>query len=297
MTTYGVLPEGFSRKPLDVILAEREEAMIAAFGPGVVQTSQSPLGAINGILALIESDIWALVEDAYQSVDIDQAEGNRLDIAARLRLLTRLVGESDEDFRQAITNQGIARVDEADFYRAVIALDGVIWAKIYSNDTGAEDANGQPRNSVSVAALGGEDSDIAAAAWQYIIPGITAFGNVSVPVEVAGFCRTIKIVRPTVRRVRVSLDLTKTEDRSGCPPPSNAAIAALLEEMTTGVNRPANGVDASLDLIRREIECLYSGVSVDGVEFAFDLDEFAEGPLELSFYEIMSIDADDVEFV
>jgi hypothetical protein len=44
MAEYGVLPTGYARKPLAVILAEIEQRMIDLFGPNVVQTAQSPLG-------------------------------------------------------------------------------------------------------------------------------------------------------------------------------------------------------------------------------------------------------------
>lgn len=51
MTEYGVVTTGFSRKPLTVIIAELEAANIIFFGPGLIQTSQSPMGQLNGLRA------------------------------------------------------------------------------------------------------------------------------------------------------------------------------------------------------------------------------------------------------
>ncbi|WP_395175040.1 hypothetical protein [Roseibium alexandrii] len=296
MSEYGVTPTGFVRKPLDVILAEQEAAMRDAFGPGVIQTADSPFGQLNGVLAEFAASLWELAEDVHQSYDPNQAEGTRLVDLARIRLLEKLPGETDVHLRQAITNQNVAHIDEADFERALLAVEGVTWGKIYSNSTGETLSTGQPRNSVSVAAIGGTDEDIAAVSWQYIVPGITAFGNVAVEATISGKCRTIRIIRPTVRRVRVELDITKTPDRSGCPPPTDAEISGLLAAMTAGETRPANGVNASLELVRRMIESAYSTITVNGARFAFDEEVLADGPLVLDFYEIMSIASDDVVF-
>jgi hypothetical protein len=297
VSEYGVTPTGFVRKPLDVILAELEAAMRDAFGPGVIQTADSPFGQLNGVLAEFAASFWELAEDIYQSYDPNQAEDTRLVDLARIRLLEKLPGETDVHLRQAITNQNVAHIDEADFERALLAVEGVTWGKIYANSTGETLPTGQPRNSVSVAAIGGTDEDIAVVSWQYIVPGITAFGNVAVEATIGGKCRTIRIIRPTARRVRVELAITKTPDRSGCPPPADAEIGQLLASFTSGENRPANGVDASIELIRRTVESTFATVTVNGARFAFDEDDFANGPLVVDFYEIMSIASDDVVFV
>jgi len=195
--TYGVTVNGFNRKPLSVLLAEIEQANIDIFGPGLIQTEQSPMGQLNGLRADLLATEWENLLDVYQSLDPDQAEGARLDMLARLRLISRFAGESDESLRHAITNAGTPNTRDADFYRAVLNVDGVTWAKIYSNDTGAVDGDGLPAHSVAVVALGGDDSEIATVARQFIIPGITAYGNTQVSTTIEGFCRSIGITRPT----------------------------------------------------------------------------------------------------
>ena len=59
MTDYGVQPTGFVRKPLSVIKADMEAMNRAEFGSNVIQTPQSPLGQIVGILS--ERDIVRVV--------------------------------------------------------------------------------------------------------------------------------------------------------------------------------------------------------------------------------------------
>jgi hypothetical protein len=76
MTDYGITAEGYSRKPLTTILAEVEAFLITEFGTGLIQTSQSPMGQINGVFAEGASKFWELGEDIYQSLDPDQAEGS-----------------------------------------------------------------------------------------------------------------------------------------------------------------------------------------------------------------------------
>lgn len=294
MTDYGVKPTGFVRKPLAVILAEREEKNRAVFGNNTIQTAQSPLGEFNGIVSALVAELWEIAEDVYQSYDPDQASGTRLETLARLRLIERAMNEGDASLAQAITNAGVANVRDADFYRSVLNVSGVVWAQIYSNETGETDDNGMPRNSVTVAAIGGENTEIATIARRFIIPGITVFGNTAVDTNIDGFCRTIRIMRPTERRVRAEITINKKNGARGCPPPSNAAIAATFANEFLGIGRPDNGADLSVDLVRRSILCAHENVSVTGVRFAFDDDDFANAPLAIGFDEIASVTVSDI---
>lgn len=294
MTTYGVVSTGFSRKPLNTILAEIEAANIELFGPGFIQTSQSPAGQLNGLRADAIAGAWEIGEEAYQSRDPDQAEGVNLDILARLRLIARVVGESDESLRQAITNAGVASIRDADFYRAVVNVSGVTWAKIYSNDTGSTDADGIAAHSVCVAALGGADADIATVARQYIVPGISSYGNTVVSTEIEGFCRSISIMRPTEIGIKIAVTVSKTNGADGCPPPSNAAIAQTLYGGLTGAGRPANGQDITLHLIRTIISCAYPNVEVTAATAELVAETLAALPFAVDFDEIITIELDNI---
>lgn len=292
--TWGVTVNGFNRKPLSVILAEIEQDNIDIFGPGLIQSEQSFMGQLNGLRADLIAFVLESVEDAYQSYDPDQAEGTRLDTLARLRLISRMAGESDESLRQAITNLGVPNTRDADFYRAITNADGVTWARIYSNDTNATDANGLPPHSVAVVALGGDDGEIATIARQFIVPGITSYGNTQVSTSIEGFCRSIGITRPVLRSIFLNVSISKTSDRNGCPAPSNNAIAQALYNYMTGETRPANGQDITEHFIRTAISCQFPNVEVVSVTGGFKGDAPGALPLTLAFTEMASIALDDI---
>jgi len=103
MSEYGTQPNGFARKPLQVILQEIEADAIRIFGEGLIQTSESPQGQQNGLYAYSVNELWEIAEDVYQSFDPDQAEDRRLESIAKLRLLRRN-GMSNIDLRKQINN-------------------------------------------------------------------------------------------------------------------------------------------------------------------------------------------------
>lgn len=292
--TYGVTTNGYNRKPLSVILAEREQANADTFGPGIIQTSQSPMGQWNGLVADLIASLEEALLDVYQSYDPDQAEGTRLNTLARLRLISRQFGESDESLRQAITNAGTPNTRDADFYRAVLNVDGVTWAKIYSNDTGSVDADGLDPHSVAVVAIGGDDGEIATVARQFIVPGISSYGNTQVSTEIEGFCRTMAITRPEEIPIYLDLEVIKNNDPSGCPPPSNAAIAQAVLAGLTGANRPANGTDITLHMIRVIVSCAFPHVEVSSVTGGRVDVTGSTFPIAIDFDEIASIVLSDI---
>ena len=286
---YGVQPTGFVRKGLPEILEGMEAKAREVFGAGVIQTPQSPMGQLNGLLADIIAQEWEIAEATYQSYDPDQAEGLRLEQLARIRLLERALGETDPQLARAITNEDVARIGRADFYRAVRAIPGVTFARIYANDSNATDANGMPAHSVSVAVLGGNNAAIAQTARRFIVPGITSSGNVAVETVIDGFCRTINITRPAEIEVRLEVDVRKVNDLQGCPPPSNAAIAEAIVNGLTGDNRPANGVAITNHLISRTLAAIHPNVEVVAVRGARGLNAVGALPLTMTFVEIAAV--------
>jgi hypothetical protein len=260
MTTYGVVPEGFSRKPLATILAEIEAAMVTEFGPQVIQTSQSPFGQINGLMADLISQLWEFGEDVYQSYDIDQAEGTRLDGLATLRIMERSQNESDEDFRLAITNQGRARVDIADLDRALRAIDGVTYVQVWIPGNADTDEQEVPPGYVCVAILGGDPAEIATVMRLYIVPGISTYGNESISATIEGYCRTMRILRPILVPVELTVDVRVGRDPMGCPPPS---LLAIRDTLYTGLlDTLRNGDDITYYSIRKIIESAFANVEV-----------------------------------
>ena len=294
--SYGVVPEGFSRKPLPIILAEIEAAMITEFGPDVIQTSQSPLGQINGLMADLIGQMWELVEDSYQSYDPDQAEGIRLDVLARIRLLMRAGGESDQSLRQAITNQGRARIDVQDVVRVVRGLDGVTYAELFINETNDFDESTllQP-GQVAVAIIGGDDEEIAAALRAYTVPGVSFYGNTYVTSEIEGRCRTVAIVRPIEVPVTLNITVRMARDFRDCPPPAVLAVRNALVEDFLGDRLLRNGDDITFFRIRSAIEGRWPNVEV--VSFIGERDGIAQTtnePVDIAFIEIARVSETNV---
>ena len=260
--SYGVTPTGFSRKPLLTLLGEIQEKAKEVFGEGVIQTPESPLGQLNGMFASLSSTAWEIAEATYQSYDPDQAEGIRLEQLARIRLLERMDGEMDTEFRSAITNASRARIDLADITRAVAGLDGVSYVRVFENKTSATDIDTVPPHALAVAVLGATDLAVANAIRPYVVPGINAYGNTRVDTTVDGYCRTLSFVRPAPIPLGLQLTVVSRPDRLGCPAPSAGTIALAAANGLTGANRPANGQDITLHLIRTAVSTAYPTVEV-----------------------------------
>lgn len=258
MTEYGVQPTGFVRKPLPVIKAELEIRNQTEFGSNVIQTPQSPLGQMNGLLADYAAKLWELAELVYQSVDPDQATGKRLEMLGRIRLLERPSGEIDQSYRQAITNAGAARIDIQDITRAVAALDGVTYAHVFINDSSEPDENGQPGGSLAIAATGGDDTDIATAVRAYTAPGVILHGNYSVSSVIDGYCRNTRIIRPIEIPVDLVLYVRLRNDNMNCPPPALATIAQTIKDELYLLN----GDDISHYRLRSVLENTFTNVEL-----------------------------------
>lgn len=293
MTDYGVVPTGFSRKPLTVTLAEIEAALVTEFGPGVIQTPQSPLGQVNGLMAEIITKLWEQAEDIYQSYDPDQAEGTRLDTLGSIRLIGRGMA-NDEEYRRAITNAGQARIDLQDITRAIAALDGVTYSHVWVNDAGEVDENGMPGGSICVAVTGGDGEEIGQAIRQYIVPGVTIFGAEIVESVIDGYCRSFRILRPIDVPVELTITVRTRRDALGCPPPAASAIkAAFLSSVYF-----LNGEDVSYYRVRSIIETLFSNVEVVSINGQRDgISQGNNQDVDISFIERASLAKDDVTVV
>lgn len=297
MANYGVTPAGFIRKPLDVILADIQAQLSspAVFGPGVVQSPESPLGQINAAMASIAATAWEIAEATYQSVDPDQAEGMRLDMLAKLRLLSRTIGEADASLRADMTNAGRANIDLSDLARAVRQTAGVSWSRVWINDTPFANANGQDAHSICIAALGGADDDLAAAFLSFVAPGVGSHGNTPVQVSEGGYCRQVNVMRPTELRIGLTMTIRAVPDRNGCLPPSNAQIAATIAAAFAGSDRPANGEDITLPLLNRIVSCLFTNVEIVSATVTRpDLSTSHSLPYAIAFSQIASVGVADI---
>lgn len=292
---YGTTPSGFARKSLPTILVEIEAKAKEVFGPGVIQSPESPLGQLNGMFASLASTLWEISEATYQSYDPDQAEGARLEQLGRIRLLERVENEGDADYRQAITNAGRARIDLGDIARSAFGVDGVSYVQVFENKTSVTDVDGLPSHSVAVAVLGGDATEIAKAIRPYVVPGVDAYGNVQVSVDVDGYCRSISFVRPVPVPIGLQVVARVMPDRLGCPPPSAGAIALAIGTALTGTGRPPNGQDITLHLLRAAIAAVYPNVEVvSATASALPSGNLVALPYPIDFFQIAAIDPNQI---
>lgn len=295
MTTYGTTPVGFVRKPLADILADIEEKAAVVFGAGVIQTPESPLGQLNGLMASIITTAWEIAEATYQSYDPDQAEGSRLEQLGRIRLLERITGEADADYRQAITNAGRARIDLADIERAVKDVNGVTWVKVFVNETATVDEHGIDPHSIAVAVIGGDDTEVAAAIRAYVVPGISSYGNRLANVVADGYCRPVMFVRPNTLRTSLHVQIKRTTDRLGCPPPATGTLRTTIAAQFAGPMRLANGDALTMHGVRIAASCAFPNIEVlaayAGLPPSVDAIVL---PYKPGFFEMLEISADDI---
>ncbi len=79
MADYGVTPDGFVIKPLDVILAEIDDALRANIDPGLDLDARSAQGQVDAIFAAAVAELWELGEAAYNAAYPDSANDASLD--------------------------------------------------------------------------------------------------------------------------------------------------------------------------------------------------------------------------
>jgi hypothetical protein len=297
MAEYGVVPTGFDRKQLPTILTEIEAAMVTEFGPKVIQTSQSPFGQINGLMADLIATLWEFAEDVYQSYDVDQAEGNRLDILGKLRLIERSVGEGDAAYRKAITNAGQARIDIQDITRSMLNVDGVTYAHTFVNDTATTDPQtGLPGGSLAVAVIGGDNAALGAALRPYVVPGISTYGNQYVSTDIEGYCRTFTILRPIVVPIKLNITVRMRRDIMGCPPPAVVSLkAAIVDALSPGGSHELlNGDDITHFKIRSVVESLFPSVEVISISAKRE-DWPYNVVVPITFNELATLRVEDIE--
>jgi uncharacterized phage protein gp47/JayE len=90
MSSYGVIPEGFNEKTLDVLLEELQEAERAAYGPNINTQADSVLGQLNGIYADKLAELWEVALAIYRAQYPDTANDEALDNVAAITGTTRL---------------------------------------------------------------------------------------------------------------------------------------------------------------------------------------------------------------
>ncbi|MCK4521364.1 MAG: baseplate J/gp47 family protein [Nanoarchaeota archaeon] len=92
---YGITSDGFLKKSLVILKAEREDALRAVFGEINVDAA-SVFGQMIGVETKTQADIWELLEIIYHSMSPSSAEGVLLDNVCQYTGITRLAASKTE---------------------------------------------------------------------------------------------------------------------------------------------------------------------------------------------------------
>lgn len=297
MSDYGVLPTGFSRKPLPLILKEIEADMVSVFGSQVIQTSESPLGQLNGLFAAQINDNWELAQQIYQSHDPDQSEGTNLTSLAKLRLLLR--GALDDiELRKEIANEGVNKFNLKDIEQSLIGVSGITYLQAFLNDSGDLTGEGLALGDVCIAVIGGDNTEIADKFVELMPIGGNTFGNTVITSSIdSGVSQDFNLLRVTTMRVELALTLelqNETYDRF------QPDAQQIIEGFVQGWKQSrVNGLDVDYFTIRREIECKYPNIRL--VNFTATVDGGAaqaqDAPVMVPFDKLADIVAADVTAV
>ena len=292
MAEYGTLPTGFGRKELNAILGDVENQTIQTLGPDYIQTPQSTGGQFNAIWTILASALWELSEDVYQSYDPDQAEGERLDQLARIRLLSRS-GRTDAELRQAITHRDIAHVGLGDLVNALKSIDDVTFAYVWTNDTGefVPDLG----NTVVPVVVGGSDTDIGLVLRRYIVPGMNSFGNYRIEFDDGGYCRSLSIIRPNIIDVTLDIYVKTYNLGSGCPSPSETSIIDNFI-LQWDANK-LNGKDVNHYSVRTILESVFPSIEVTKIDASREGNAKSEEGVNISFIELANFDKVDINVI
>ena len=82
--SYGVTDEGFVIKPEDAIQSAIETRFRAAYGDTLDLSPQSDFGQCVGVGTILMSEVWQILQDVYDSGDVNNATGLRAETLARI---------------------------------------------------------------------------------------------------------------------------------------------------------------------------------------------------------------------
>ncbi len=153
----------------------------------------------------------------------------------------------------------------------------------FQNNTNEIDVEGRPPKSVEVVALGGTDSDIAAAIFSVTVGGIETVGEVSVDVQdSAGTFHTMKFNRATAKDVYVTVNLVKNIEYPGDDEVMDTVISYIGGVKTD--DSQVVGLSFDKDVITSKVNALI-GI-MNGVDDVNVYIGTSEGPTETKNIEV-----------
>ena len=149
----------------------------------------------------------------------------------------------------------------------LLALEGMVEAAIYENNTSSLDSDDVPGHSIWVIVDGGTDDDVAETIYTYRNAGAGMKGGVSVTVEqVDGTFFVVYFDRADQQDLYIELDVASL---SGSAIDSDALKEGLVEQYVLGIYEAADitSITALVKEINPDIVVQSAGVSADDVVF------------------------------
>ena len=293
MSDYGVKPSGFVRKPLTEILREIEVGIIGAFGSSIIQNSESPMGQINGVFASAADEFWETAEDIYQALDPDQAEGLRVDVLAKIRILDRS-GLSDIDLRKEIINIGVTKFNLKDVEQKIMQTSGLEYLQAFLNDDGALSSVGPALGDTVIAVIGGVDDEIADAMAEVLPIGGNTWGNSVITSTVSsGISQDFNLLRVSEVSVSLFIQISLNNDTFDQFEPD--VITIIQGFVDDWFSDRVNGRDVDSFTIRRLIESKYPNIKLESFTATVGGSAQAQDlPVIIGFDQIATISESDV---
>lgn len=290
---YGVTDAGFNPKLISETLSEIELEEQSVFGAGIVFSPQSPLGQLNGIHADSVTEIWEMAQDVFNSFDIDQATGGRLDSLGKLRRLARLPSQSDSDFRLALNQSDYGTVRTRYIRSRLLTVAGVTNVNVLENDSHVVAPNGLSPNSLAISVVGGSDVDVATAIWSNTTGGIALVGNTEIQIEADGRCTLVNFIRPEEIQFTLELDLSIHLNQCACAPDGTPYIIENLQQQLMSECGLFGGSVVTPAQIEQIAGC-YNGVHVEQVRMSRDGTDPLYQNVAFNLYEFPNLTIDDV---
>lgn len=192
--TDGVVGDGTNRwnLPATVTISVSGDVTVTATAE-VAGAIAAPAHTVIYILTPVAG--WMSVDNANEATS-----GNPVESDAELRS------------RQAVTPAVLSQSTEAGLLASLRLLTGVVYVKLYENDTNSTDGNGVPAHSIAIVIDGGDATEIAETIFNKKGQGCGTHGTTTINVlDASGLVRPIKFTTPTSVPLKVTVALTAHE--------------------------------------------------------------------------------------
>ena len=242
---------------------------------------KGPVTVDNNSLNFIKSPVvgWATVTNtATLSIGMDEESD------AELRL------------RQQVSTEATSYRQVEAIYSAIVALEGVKYARVYVNATDTTDARGIPAKEIGPVVVGGDDDEIAKAIFLRAPISVQGYGSTSVTLfDNQGFPYVISFSRPTDIPVYVRMTCTKTSE--ALPTTYDSEIKAAIVDYADYSNEATRGFYPGEDVYASRLYTPVNtvpGFQINSLEISDDGVTWVSTSLSINFNEVATFDPDNI---